>query len=109
MTPLDEGRAPTGPAPGRHLVQQAGQIVVEGVRLGVFRTVADEDGARAVLRVRQEGSAEVLEVAARPRSEVVLEGIGVLGVLEIRPSTVERRGAVLLELCRTAAPDGPRA
>lgn len=99
------GRTPIEPMPRRHLVQQAGQIAEGDVRLGVFRTLADEGGAYAVLRLRREGSAEVIEVEARAGTEVEVEGIGLLDVLEILPSAPRRRGAVLLELARSGQQD----
>lgn len=98
----EDGRTAVEPAPRRHLVQQAGQVVEADIRLGVFRTLADAGGAYAVLRLRREGSAEVLEVEARAGTEVEVEGIGLLDVLEILPSAPRRRGAVLLELTRVA-------
>lgn len=99
MTPQPDHRSATaGPTPRRHLVQQAGQVDESGLRLGVFRTLADDDGSFTVLRLRRERTEEVLEIEMRPGAILEEEGIGRLEVLEIVPSTAEHRGAVLLEI-----------
>lgn len=100
--PHSEHRSATaGTPPHRHLVQQAGQVIEPGLRLGVFRTLADGDGAFTVLRLRRERSEEVLEVEMRAGTVLEEEGIGRIEVLEVVPSPAEHRGAVLLEVTPT--------
>ena len=101
MSPPERRSTTAGPPPRRHLVQQAGQVIEPGLRLGVFRTLADDDGAFTVLRLRRERSEEVLEVEMRAGTVLEEEGIGRIEVLEVVPSAAEHRGAVLLEVTPT--------
>ncbi|MGY5766599.1 hypothetical protein ACXET9_15540 [Brachybacterium sp. DNPG3] len=85
---------------GTMLVEQAGQVLLHGTSVGVHRTLADEYGPYAVLRLRADGAdpVDVLEAAPRPGEELLLPDGGVLEVIAVRASTADRRGAVLLRV-----------
>lgn len=87
----------------QHVVQQTGQLAHGPLRVGVFRTLADEDGPYAVLCLSVSGAERAQELTMRPGDVTELEGIGELLLLEAVPSTRERRGAVRLAL---EIPDG---
>jgi hypothetical protein len=75
-------------------VEQAGQIMIGGAVLVVHRTLEDEHSPYVVLRCRH--GDEVVDLAARPGQEIEVPGAGPVLVAEVRASTRERRGAVLL-------------
>lgn len=85
------------------MIEQAGELTDGPVRVAVFRTLADEGGPYAVLRVGLEGAEFVDELTLRPGQQDVLEGIGRLVLLATAPSTRERRGAVRIGLERSEA------
>lgn len=82
------------PEPEGTVVEQAGQIRIGDAVLVVHRTLADEHSAYVVLRGRD--GEEVVDLAARPGQEIEVPGAEAVLVVEVRPSTRERRGAVLL-------------
>lgn len=82
------------PAQEGTAVEQAGQISIGEAALVVHRTLTDEHSAYVVLRCRS--GEEVIDLAARPGQEIDVPGAGAVLVAEVRPSTRERRGAVLL-------------
>lgn len=82
------------PAQEGTVVEQAGQISIGQAVLVVHRTLTDEHSAYVVLRRRSEE--EVVDLVARPGQEIDVPGAGAVLVAEVRPSTRERRGAVLL-------------
>lgn len=88
----------------QHAIMQTGQLTHGPLRIGVFRTLADEDGPYAVLRLSTAGAEHTQEVTMRPGDVTALEGIGDLLLLATEPSTWERRGAVRLAL--ESAEDG---
>lgn len=94
----------------QHLIQQSGQLTLGTLRVGVFRTLADEDGPYAVLRLSVSGAEHVQELTMRPGDATELEGIGDLLLLVAEPSTRERRGSVRLALAsaRTGTETGTR-
>lgn len=91
----------------QHVIQQTGQLTLGTLRVGVFRTLADEDGPYTELRLSVAGAEHARELTMRPGDVTELEGIGDLLLLVAEPSTRERRGSVHLALERTDnAPDG---
>ena len=81
-----------------HVIQQAGQIQEGAWRLGVFRTLEDEHGPYAVLRLARSGDHQALELTLRPGEVEPLDGDGSLALLDAVPSTRERRGSVRVAL-----------
>ena len=85
-----------------HVVQQSGQFAAGAMTLVVFRTLADQEGPYAVLRLRSGEKEEIHEVTLRPEEHADLDGAGRLTLMAIEPSTRQRRGAVRF----TLAPQG---
>lgn len=82
----------------QHVIQQTGQLTHGALRVGVSRTLADDDGPYAVLRLSVSGAEHAQELTLRPGDVTALEGIGDLLLLAAEPSTRERRGSVRLAL-----------
>ena len=80
------------------MIQQAGQVQDGPWRLGVFRTLEDEHGPYAVLRLARSGAERALELTLRPGEFEPLDGDGSLALLDAVPSTRERRGSVRVAL-----------
>lgn len=76
------------------VVQQAGQIMIDGVMVVIHRTLADEHSPYVVLRARH--GDETVDLAARPGQEVEVPGIGPMLVVDVRASSRQVRGAVAL-------------
>lgn len=76
------------------VVQQAGQITIDGAVIVVHRTLQDEHSPYAVLRSRH--GDEVVELLARPGEEFDVPGCGPVLVVDVRASTRELRGSVAL-------------
>ena len=76
------------------LVEQAGQIALGRTAVAIHRTLSDRHSSYVVMRCRH-GDEEV-DLTARPGQEVDVPGAGRVLVVEVRASTTERRGAVLL-------------
>ena len=82
-----------------HTIQQAGQVQDGPLRLGVFRTLENDRGPYAVLRLAV-GAAEVRELTMRPGDASRIDGAGTPTLLAAVPSTLERRGSVRVALER---------
>lgn len=78
------------------VVEQAGQISFGRTAVAIHRTLSDEHSPYAVMRCRH--GDEVVDLSARPGQAVDIPGAGPVLVVEVRASTQERRGAVLLQL-----------
>jgi len=100
LSPAPDGRDGRGPdgeqrlATSPTVVQQAGQLTVDGTVIVVHRTLADDHSPYAVLRTRHDDV--VADVVARPGQEVEVPGARRILVASVRASTPERRGAVTL-------------
>lgn len=76
------------------VVQQAGQIMIDGVMIAVHRTLADEHSPYVVLRTRH--GDETVDLAVRPGQGIEVPGVGRLLVVDVRASSRQMRGAVAL-------------
>lgn len=100
MSTQTDAHDPGAPHGARHTsvaptaVQQAGQIMIDGVMIVIHRTLADEHSPYVVLRVRH--GDETVDLAARPGHEVEVPGIGRVLVVDVRASSRQLRGAVAL-------------
>lgn len=81
-----------------HVIQQAGQLQDGPWRLGVFRTLEDEHGPYAVLRLARQGTAQVHQLTLRTSESAPIGEDGTLALLATIPSTRERRGSVRVAL-----------
>lgn len=88
------------------MIQQAGQVQDGPWRLGVFRTLEDEHGPYAVLRLARSGAERVLELTLRPGETEPVDDAGSLTLVSTVPSTRERRGTVRIALEREPAASG---
>lgn len=85
-----------------HAIEQAGELSVGPVRIAVFRTLADDHGPYAVLRVSLAGADQAHELTLRPGQQDEIAQIGRLTLLAAAPSTRQQRGDVRIGIVRPA-------
>lgn len=84
------------PEPITVRAQLASQARFAGLRVGIHRVLADDQGGYAVLLIRDDATAARRQL--RPGEHVDLPGHGRLTLADVQPSTRERRGWVELVL-----------
>lgn len=82
---------------GIEIVEQATQLAVGDVLIGVIETLSDDGGPWAVLGYRA-ANGESRRIELEPGERATIEGVGTVELVAVVPSTDVRRGRVALRV-----------